>query len=517
MAEQAEKTRLAQSVDYYYLAAGFASFSFSQSPNDPIHPYAWKLYHTCAARMLEIAPKAGRFVRGRGIILCANGERTLLPLSMHGFVWQLKDFQQMYPVGCYRSAVQSRCHQQAGFGVPVVVQRTRNRFRGPSERFYFKQMTYPATAVLRPDRNHLLGCPTKGNSKAVIELYDTFRIKSITNANRALPLAWDFSAALAFRAQNDPNTLPSPLRFFQPGIAVQDEGLFFEEPYQKGKIPLVLIHGLYSSPTTWIDLIADLRATPGFTNNYQIWTFRYATAKPFLASAARLREELRMALATCDPHRKDPALRRMVLVGHSMGGLVAKLQVICSGDQLWNVVANKPLAQVRTTPQTKKYLREVFYVRSEPYVKRLVLIATPHGGSPIAGGLVSGIVDKLITPEPQAQQVYDQLRRDNPGLLSGEVSSGFPSSVDLLSSESCLLRAIRRIPVASNIPVHSIIGTGRTMLLGGPADGVVPVQSARYHYASTELRIPAVHTTIHQQPAATAEVVRILRSHLRRK
>ena len=47
-----------------------------------------------------------------------------------------------------------------------------------------------------------------------------------------------------------------------------------------------------------------------------------------------------------DPEGKDAALRRMVLIGHSQGGLLVKMQSISTGDRLWNAVSRKPLDEL---------------------------------------------------------------------------------------------------------------------------------------------------------------------------
>ena len=59
--------------------------------------------------------------------------------------------------------------------------------------------------------------------------------------------------------------------------------------------PVVLIHGLYSDPQSWADMINDLRASSQFSQRFQVWTFRYPTGQGFLQSAAKLRAELQAA------------------------------------------------------------------------------------------------------------------------------------------------------------------------------------------------------------------------------
>ena len=68
--------------------------------------------------------------------------------------------------------------------------------------------------------------------------------------------------------------------------------------------------------------------TPASVIAFQFWFFTYETGNPILYSAMRLREALETAVATLDPAAQDPALRQMVLLGHSQGGLLVKLMVV---------------------------------------------------------------------------------------------------------------------------------------------------------------------------------------------
>src|SRR6476646_4039843 len=99
------------------------------------------------------------------------------------------------------------------------------------------------------------------------------------------------------------------------------KGLYFLQPYDPDRIPLVFVHGLISTPFDWVKTINGLLADPEIRKRYQFWVFAYPTGNPVLYSALRLREEL----ARVD--KLYPNHKGYVLVGHSMGGLLSQAQV----------------------------------------------------------------------------------------------------------------------------------------------------------------------------------------------
>ena len=52
-------------------------------------------------------------------------------------------------------------------------------------------------------------------------------------------------------------------------------GLIQVQPYDPDKIPLLLVHGLQSTPAVWAKMVNALWADPVIRRNYQIWVFGY--------------------------------------------------------------------------------------------------------------------------------------------------------------------------------------------------------------------------------------------------
>ncbi len=303
----------------------------------------------------------------------------------------------------------------------------------------------------------------------------------------------------------------SPLEgFLQPYRPGEAGRLYFTEPYQPHKIPVIFVHGLLSSPETWADIYNELRASPDLVETYQVWAFEYSTGAPFVRSTAELRSQLNEVQARFDPDSNDFALRRVVLVGHSMGGLVSKLMVSHSGEDVWNAVANVPLESVVTTEVTRARLAERLYFDPHPLVERAVFVATPHQGSALAGRAVGQVAGALVS---ESEPAYEQLRRDNVDVLNESVSRRMPTSIDLLDPNQPFLDTIGGLRVSQCVTLHSIIGDGGHAVSLAKSDGIVTVESARHPGVASELYVPASHSGILRDPATVDEIKRILRLH----
>jgi hypothetical protein len=224
-----------------------------------------------------------------------------------------------------------------------------------------------------------------------------------------------------------------------------------------------------------------------------------------------LREALSAAVARLDPDGKDPALRQMVLVGHSQGGLLVKMQSIDSGDRLWNAFSKKPLDELRLSDQTRDLLRRGLFVTPVPEVSRVVFVCTPHRGSFVAGRhIIANLVRRLVTLPLAVTGVAADLSRNQEALGAGFV---VPSAVDNMSPRNRFVRTLQEIPLAPSIKAHSIIAVveGADPVDAGD-DGVVKYSSAHIDGVESELVVRSDHST-QGRPETIEEVRRILRLH----
>ena len=196
-----------------------------------------------------------------------------------------------------------------------------------------------------------------------------------------------------------------------------------------------------------------------------------------------------------------------------MGGLVSKLQVTTSGDTLWRVVANQPLERIVADDETRRSLTAGFFFDPIPNVSRVIFLATPHQGSSWAARPIGRFAACLVRHDSPQVGRLRRLIDDNPDAISERLRGRLPTSVDMMDRNSELLKAVYRLPIASRVRYHSVIGTGKSMC-GEPADGVVPVSSAHLPGAVSEFHVDATHTRVHRRLETIDEIVRILGEHL---
>jgi pimeloyl-ACP methyl ester carboxylesterase len=290
-------------------------------------------------------------------------------------------------------------------------------------------------------------------------------------------------------------------------------GLDMRRPYEPGKVPVVLIHGLWGFPRMWDRMIADLEAEPVIRGRYQFWTFRYASGDSIPFSAHLLRQSLQRARRVFDPDGTDTAFNRMVVVGHSLGGILAKMMVQSSGSCLWETVCERPIDQVAGPTEDRRLMQQVFCYEPVPEVRRIVFITTPHRGSPLASGFLRGLGTQLCIRPSRFRQAREALLANNePDLFAPGFRDELPTSVGELAIAHPLLTALCELGIDPSVRSHSIIADLRDPPAPGASDGIVPYSSSHLERVASEVLIHDHHVCLHN-PAVIREVRHILREH----
>jgi pimeloyl-ACP methyl ester carboxylesterase len=370
-------------------------------------------------------------------------------------------------------------------------------------------MKVPVTAFIR-FAEPLRGV-VEGKIEGRIELYAADQATTVRVGQRDVPLELEPTAALAYQLEGAPvwDFEIAGFRFAEEPILA--DGLIMLHPYRPGRIPVVLVHGTASSPARWAEMYNELLNDPVLRGRFQFWMFMYNTGQPVLYSAHLMRRALRSVVAELDPEGRDPALRRMVIVGHSQGGLIAKLMTVSSGTRFWDAISKTPFDQLEMAPSTRALLQEAMFFEPVASTERVVFIATPHRGSFRARGWVLGLIRRLVNlPGTLVSQFRDLLAAPAFAQLG---MSQLPTSVENMSPGSPFLRTLVALPVDPRITAHSIIAVKYEGPLVGQTDGVVAYESAHIEGVASEKVVRSGHSA-QSDPEAIEEVRRILREHV---
>jgi pimeloyl-ACP methyl ester carboxylesterase len=487
-------------VDNFYSAVLWSWQSYVEQDTAPETPIvsnaSIQQYNTSLARLLRAGQMHQRLHPTSSLQVNIAGVPATIPMQYHGFAWEPADFQECTVVGAYANHMITERKISSGIGVPVVVKRTRAPKLPHESDFLPSTACFAATAVLKPDGSGLA-------------LYNPITFETVEIEGRCLPLARDLTASLAYSLHHHSQTRVQD--FLRPDSAQASSKLYFLEPFQPDKIPVLFVHGLLSNPDAWADIYNELRADPQIAQTYQFWAFKYSTGAPFIRSASVLRSQMDEACDRFDRHHENPLLRRGVMIGHSMGGLISELMVAYSGEEVWESIANIPLEQVATPETTRASLAQRLFFDPHPMASRVVFIATPHRGSQTASGAIGKVASSLVV---QSDSSFDQLTEDNPGGFKDYVTQGLPTSIQLLDPKQPFLGVLERLKLSECVPLHSIIGNGNLLVGHHRGDGVVSVTSARHHGADSELLVPSTHNGVLRHRDTFNELKRILRLHV---
>ncbi len=507
----------------YFLASALYAYAAlfpenprqSLSPFDPRYRLAFDLYERGLVRAFlqpdrnEVILESGSFPLPFGTL-----QVTVPP---EGFRWAgygLADFASGadFEVRGLRNR-----YRTPGIGAPLLAALSAEAGQplSPAAAYIPARLRIPVSALLRIDPPDAV--LKEGGVRATLELYARGDAEQITIAGEQTPLAFEPTAALAYTLEGaaiwDFELAGFFSGMFRTGILQNlPGGLIMLEPYRPGKIPLVLVHGTASSPARWAQLVNELENDPRIWAHYQIWLFIYNTGNPIGYSGGRLRKALADAERTLDPSGQDAALRQMVVIGHSQGGLLAKLTAIESGTRFWDAIAKVPFDELKADAETRELLHSSLFFEPLPFVKRVVFVATPHRGSYLAGFGFARLISKFVKlPTDLAAQLFD-VASQNQAALAVDALQSPPTSITNMTPGNPFLRNLSGIPVAPGIAVNSIIAVKGEGPPQGGSDGVVDYESAHIEGAESEKIVRSGHST-QDEPDTIEEIRRILLKH----
>jgi pimeloyl-ACP methyl ester carboxylesterase len=510
----------------YFLAAAVYAWAYlfpedpseAPSPFDPRFRLAADLYN----RGLTSALKAGE---NRQVVL--SGGTLDLPFGQlevafdeTQLAWQDRRMTAFAPIAEFRVLGLQAHYRASGIGVPLAASLAALADESRPRDLLRAELTLPVTALLRSPRSRpALAWPPY---EATLEVHVPDITEAIEIAGRQVPLETEPTAVLAFSLNDSPIWQQEYLRFFQAMAFAHGElsELYAMVPHRRGRIPVVFVHGTASSFGRWSEMYNRLAADARVRAHYEFWFFSYDSGASIPWSSMLLRESLTRAVKLLDPHGTDPGLRRMVVIGHSQGGLLTKLTAIDSGTRFWDLVFKRPLESLDVSPETRDLLQRALFVTPLPFVKRVVFLATPHHGSVLTvGGFAEWVADRLRgfikMPFKLADVMADlATNRDALVLSSADATPRMATSLDQMNPRNPFLQTLASIPVAPGVAANSIIAVKDSGPVEEGGDGVVNYTSAHIDGVESELVIQSGHS-LQDQPETVEEVRRILLYHAR--
>jgi pimeloyl-ACP methyl ester carboxylesterase len=515
--------------------ARFADSSL-QAARSPLNPYdpqfrgASDLYNQSLEGMLRLVQQEGELRPGMSRTIKTANHTSSFEVVMHSTGWRREEIERFEFVSDYKVNGLQNHYQTYGLGVPLIAVRRSTDQQNAAEKFYPPSVCFPMTAFLRVEKPRPSPHQAAGQFVTdptaplfMLELHDPLDQQNIEILGRDVPLEADLSTPLAYflnQPEFQDNKL-STLGLLRPGDARQLQGLYMLEPFDDRKMPIVMVHGLWSSPITWMEMYNDLRSDPLVREHYQFWFYLYPTGQPFWVSATQMREDMSMMRRELDPQREHPALDQMVLVGHSMGGLVSKLQSVESADAFWQTMSDREFAELEADLETRRALASTFFFRPNPSVRRVVTIGTPHRGSQFSNRVTRYLGDKLITLPRKMLEGRDELVARNRTFFRPNAPLDIRTSIDSLAPDSPMLPVLLTATPGPWIAFHNVVGhdpdAGWREYLVGDGDGVVSLASARLDDMSqlrSQVIVPADHISVHRHPQSILEVRRVLLEQL---
>ena len=475
-------------------------------PLDPNLRFAVDLYNYSLSELMGLLLDEGR---NPGQELSCPLIEGRLKMTKGFGMDEAPTFKQILPAFSHKTEELELHTRRRGIGVPVVAVRPPTvlvqevRLLHPP---VYQAGVMPVTFLLR------FGEPwreTGDRLTATCEMWRSLAKTQVEINGRRVPLEADTSLALAEFYNNGSQYygLFNMLRLLRAETVEGNRGLFLLEPYNPKKIPVVFTHGLMDSPLTWVPMLNALLSDPMLSERYQFWLFFYPTTNPILLSASELRGSL-LALHR-DLKVKGEEWNDMVLVGHSMGGLLSRLMITPSGEAFQDM-ARHCLTQAAGDTELQAYLKSLATFEPLPFVRRVIFLGTPHRGADMANE-ASGSLGKGISRRPEYIRSFLEAKEGREERLLSQANG-----IANLAPDSLFSLALGSSVWSPAVPIHSIIGDLRAAGTTNGTDGVVAYWSSHVNGAQSELVMEADHLSLHKKIPAITEVRRILLEHLTR-
>ena len=337
------------------------------------------------------------------------------------------------------------------------------------------------TGLIKPDGDSVLDALS--SRKLDIHLYNPYQTESVNILNDDYPLAANFSAGYGLWLSENQLDGVGYLNLITRQPDAQLPKLFMLEPYDPDKRVLIMLHGLASSPATWVNLTNDILNDDKLRDNYQVWQIFYPTNLPILENRYQIQQLINSTYQQTDPNGQNRASQNSVIISHSMGAIIARMMLsdenlVDDLDKLndKDILSSNEKQQIRNALKTsfgEDELKERFELQALPQVDTAVFLSAPFRGTDYADrwftralrrivylpvGLVKTFTDNLATIATQGDLAQNPL-----GALY------LQNGASQLSDKSSFIELTKDITINERITYHSIIANNDADITKGLA------------------------------------------------
>ena len=516
-------------VTFLYLSSAYYSFSFLfdtgleeinyYSPNFRL---ARELYNHSLANLITSEDSNIIGLNYPAQVQTLNGTLNLTSFS-NEFPWDPKKFNKFLPA--YDFVVKGFLvdSKEYGIGTPLIAVKNfepdiqlnnekRNHFLFPTEQ------AYPVTAILHFKDSIYDETTNKTTFNASLKLINPLKTNHVTINNSRTPLEIDITSPLAYFLNGKPykknmTRLLEPEDHFSPF----SHGIHMLIPYQEDKIPVILVHGLLSTVRTWEEMVNTLLRNPKIRSRYQFWAFSYSTGNPILYSAHNLRQNLTEVWKTFEPDLNNKFFNKAVIIGHSMGGLLAKTMLLNVEDKIYNSVSETNLDELNLSADNYKTIKNMLFFNRLPFIKKCIFLSTPHKGSAKANNPFPRFSSSVIKLSDGLLDMFTNFHNSHKKLNAEKTLKikTLTTGIDSLLPENPTLKVLNSVPIPDEVECHSIFGNIKQADTPNGTDSIVSYDSTHLESAVSEKIIHCNHAT-HRHPDTILEVERILLDYLKK-
>ena len=337
------------------------------------------------------------------------------------------------------------------------------------------------TGLIVPDGDSVLD--VLGSQQLNVHLYNPYRSENVAVLGEDYPLAANFSAGYGLWLAENQLDGVGYLNLLSRKKDASLPKLFMLEPYDPDKRVLIMIHGLASSPATWVNLTNDIFNDDKLRDNYQVWQIFYPTNLPILENRYNIQKLLTATYEQTDPSGQNRASKNSVIISHSMGAIIARMML--SDDDLsqkLDTLADKNVFLDNNKRQLNALLKQEFgnealsmrlNLQRLPQVDTAVFLSAPFQGTDYADrwftralrriihlpiGVLKTVTDNLATIATQGDLAQNPL-----GALY------LQNGASQLSDKSSFIQLTKDITINNDVTFHSIIANNDTDITQGLA------------------------------------------------